>query len=82
MAESRIKCAAGQVPEEPALRYLRLHLKYLKKNAAELDKVGRRSRMEYSREKFVSGDGDGCFSVWFQRQGFGALPNFDKLFWA
>ncbi|KAF8323568.1 hypothetical protein F5887DRAFT_296296 [Amanita rubescens] len=79
--ESRIKCAAGQVPEEPELQYLRLHLKYLKKNAAKLDKVGRRSGMEYSHERFISGDGDGCLSVWFQRQGFRAPPNFDELFW-
>jgi len=81
MVESRIKCAADQVPEELALRYLRFHLRYLKKSAAELDKVGRRSRMEYSRKRFISGDGDGCLSVWFQRQGFGAPPDFDELFW-
>ena len=80
MAESRIGCAAGQVPEEPALQYLRLHVKYTK-NVAELDKIGRRSKMEYSHNKFISGDGGHCFSVWFQRQGFGAPPNFDELFW-
>jgi len=63
------------------LQYLRLRLKYLKKNAAELDKVGRKSGMEYSRERLVSGGGDRWFSVLFQRQGFRAPPNFDELFW-
>ena len=31
MAKSRIECAPGWVPEEPALQYLRLQIKYLKK---------------------------------------------------
>jgi len=81
MTKSRIECAPGRVPEEPKLQYLRLRLKYLKKNAAELDKVGRKSGMEYSRERLVSGGGDRWFSVLFQRQGFRAPPNFDELFW-
>jgi len=77
MVESRIKSHTGQVPEEPALRYLQLHVEYLE-NTAELDNVGRRSGMEYSRERI--GDGPGCFSVWFRRQGFRDLPNISELF--
>ena len=42
MVESRIKSHTGQVPEEPALCFLQLHLKSLRKNMAELDKVGKR----------------------------------------
>ena len=51
MVESRIKSDTGQVPEEPALRFLQLHLEYLRKTAAGLDKVGRRSGMEYNCKK-------------------------------
>ncbi|KAF8332522.1 hypothetical protein F5887DRAFT_996710, partial [Amanita rubescens] len=49
MVESRIKSRTGQVPEEPALHFLQLHVKYLRKNTAEWNKVGRGSGMEYSR---------------------------------
>jgi hypothetical protein len=62
MVESRIKSDTGQVPEEPALRFLQLHLEYLRKTAAGLDKVGRRSGMEYNCKK------SRCLSVQFRRQ--------------
>ena len=81
MAESRFGCAIGQIPHEPALRYLRLHVEYLTENVAEVDKVGRRSGMEFSHTKFMSGDGDHCFTAQFQTQGSGAPPYFGDLFW-
>jgi hypothetical protein len=74
MVESRI----GQEPEEPVLRYLRLHVGCGKTQmAVELDKVGRRSRMEYRRDG--TGVKPGCFSVRFRRRGFREPPNFDEL---
>ncbi|KAF8341033.1 hypothetical protein F5887DRAFT_1284140 [Amanita rubescens] len=76
MVKSRIESAAGQVPEEPALQCLRLHVIYLKKNMAKLDKVGRRSGMEYSRKRTESG----CISVLFRRQGFREPPDFSEAF--
>ena len=78
MASSRIGSAAGQVPGDPALQYLRVHLKCLKSNVAELDKVGRGSEMEYSRERL----GSLYFSVGLRRQGLREPPNFSELFWS
>ena len=80
MVKSRIgsRSVAGQVPAEPRLQYLQLNLKCFKKNLAELEEVGGRSGMEYSRKVL----GRGGFSVRFRRQGFGEPPNFTELFWS
>ena len=78
MVESRIKSHTGQVPEGPVLHFLQLCIKYLRKNTAEWDKVGRRSGMEYSRQRFEPG----CLSVRFRTQGFKEPPNFSELFWS
>ena len=78
MVESRIKSHTGQVPEEPVLHFLQLHVKYLRKNTAEWNKIGRGSGMEYSRERFAPGR----LSVRFRRQGFREPPNLDELFWS
>ena len=77
MVESRIKSHTGQVPEEPALQYLWLHVGCLE-NTAEMDKLGRASGMEYSRESFWAGH----YSFKFQRQGFREPPHFNDLFWS
>ncbi len=79
MVESRIKSHTGQVPEEPVLRYLQLHVKYRKKKTVELDKVGRRSGMEYTCDR-IGAKPASCFSVRFRRQGFREPPNIGELF--
>ncbi|KAF8323570.1 hypothetical protein F5887DRAFT_1026108 [Amanita rubescens] len=75
MVKSRIKSHTSQVPEESALRYLKLRVEYLKDAAAELDKVGRKSGMEYSRTKRLI-----VTSVRFRRQGFREPPNIGEPF--
>ena len=76
MVKSRIESAAGQVPEEPALQRLRLHVIHCKKNMAKLDMIGRRSGMEYSRKRTESG----YVLVLFRRQGFREPPDFSEPF--
>ncbi|KAF8323569.1 hypothetical protein F5887DRAFT_1026105 [Amanita rubescens] len=61
-----------------SLRFSRVILHTGQTNTAELDEIGRRSGMEYSREG--AGLKPGCFSVWFRRQGFGEPPNIGELF--
>ena len=82
MVESRIKSHTCQVPEEPALQYLWLCVECFE-NTAEMDQVGRRSGMEYSRESFLE---PGHFSFKFREQGFReplhCTPHFSHLFWS
>ena len=79
MVESRIKSHTGP---EPGLQYLRLYVECLE-NTAEMDKVGRRSGLEYSRESFFE---PGHFSFKFRRQGFREpthfTTHFSHLFWS
>jgi len=71
MVESRIGSHVGPVKDEPTLQYLQLHVHCPGKNMKELDKVGKRSGMEYKRQKVRAC----CWAVWFQR---GVPPNFNR----
>ena len=62
MVESRIRSHVGQITDEPTLQYLQLHVRCPGKEMKELDKIGKRSGMEYRRQRIRP-----ChWEVWFQ----------------
>ncbi|KAF8332496.1 hypothetical protein F5887DRAFT_996613 [Amanita rubescens] len=76
MVESRIRSRVGQITDEPTLRYLQLHVRCPGKKMKELDKIGKRSGMEYRRQRIQP-----ChWAVWFQCEVPPSLNPNDLLF--